>query len=213
MIDLGQAATGNWTKSNSARAGRGIYDPNLSAVVFKYSSITIESNCTVTIVNHPAQAPVVWLVADDIVVNGTIHASGRISLVSSGGMLFGEGAAVEASEFTASSESGPILNRGRLIANGGRISLCAAVVNQAGKIQPTLSATNWGSLSWRRVTISIWAPVPSSRRRAAARATVPAARSPSSPATLSRMRPGSTSMLPAGRTAATAARWRFPRGG
>jgi hypothetical protein len=77
VIDLSQAVTGNWTNNNTANVGKGIYDPNQWAVVFKYSSITIAPNATVTFLNHPTHAPVVWLVSSDATINGTISLDGQ----------------------------------------------------------------------------------------------------------------------------------------
>src|SRR5580698_11171328 len=61
VIDLSQAVYGVWSANNSAAAGQGIYDSSQWAVVFKYSSVTICSNATLTFANHPTHAPVVWL--------------------------------------------------------------------------------------------------------------------------------------------------------
>lgn len=77
VIDLSQAVTGNWNDNNGANAGLGIYDSNKWAVVFKYSSITIDSGATVTFKNHPSRAPVVWLVQGDAEINGTVNLSGE----------------------------------------------------------------------------------------------------------------------------------------
>ena len=63
-IDLSEAASGPgiaWD-TPSPVPGKGVYDPDQWAVVFKYSSVTINANRTVTFVNHPSNAPVVWLV-------------------------------------------------------------------------------------------------------------------------------------------------------
>ena len=77
VIDLSQAVTGNWTNNNTANAGKGIYDSNQWAVVFKYSSITIASNATVVFANHPTHAPVVWLVTNNATINGTVSLDGQ----------------------------------------------------------------------------------------------------------------------------------------
>jgi hypothetical protein len=77
VIDLSQAVTGNWDADNTANAGKGIYDPNKWAVVFKYSSVTINANCTNTFKNHPNRAPVVWLVSGDVTINGTVSLDGQ----------------------------------------------------------------------------------------------------------------------------------------
>ncbi|MDF7823005.1 hypothetical protein P4B35_03200 [Pontiellaceae bacterium B12227] len=82
-IDLSQAVPGNWDDDNSANAGSGIYDSNKWAVVFKYSSVTIDtpvfpvSENTLTFNNHPSRAPVVWLVSGDVAINGTVNLNGQ----------------------------------------------------------------------------------------------------------------------------------------
>lgn len=77
VIDLSQAVTGSWDADNSSNAGKGIYDPSKWAVVFKYSSVNIASNATVTFKNHPTHAPVVWLVSGDVSISGTLNLDGR----------------------------------------------------------------------------------------------------------------------------------------
>ncbi len=76
-IDLSLAVTGQWNDSNAANAGKGVYDPNQWAVVFKYSSVNVGPGATVTFKNHPSHAPVVWLVGGDIVISGTVSVDGR----------------------------------------------------------------------------------------------------------------------------------------
>lgn len=77
VVDLSQAVTGNWDADNSANAGKGIYDPNKWAVVFKYSSVSISNGATLTFLNHPAHAPVVWLVANTVANNGILNLNGE----------------------------------------------------------------------------------------------------------------------------------------
>ena len=77
VIDLRLAVTGVWDANNAANAGKGIYDPNKWAIVFKYSSVTIASNATVTFTNHPTHAPVVWLVNGEVTINGKLRLDGR----------------------------------------------------------------------------------------------------------------------------------------
>ena len=60
VIDLSNATTGIWNQDNSTNPGNGVYDGSKWAVVFKYSSVNIASNVTVTFLNHPSHAPVVW---------------------------------------------------------------------------------------------------------------------------------------------------------
>jgi len=76
VIDLSQAVTSNWDANNSANVGKGIYDSNKWAVVFKYSSVTIQGGATVTFKNHASRAPVVWLVQGDVTVNGMVSLDG-----------------------------------------------------------------------------------------------------------------------------------------
>ena len=75
-IDLGEALTGTWDDSNATNAGKGVYDSEKWAVVFKYSSVTIDSGCTLKFINHPSNPPVMWLVNGDVTINGTIDIGG-----------------------------------------------------------------------------------------------------------------------------------------
>ena len=77
VIDLSQAVTGTWSDDNTTNSGKGVYDPAKWAVVFKYQSVNIATNCTVTFANHPSHAPVVWLVQSNAVVNGTVSVNGH----------------------------------------------------------------------------------------------------------------------------------------
>ncbi|MBX7132019.1 MAG: hypothetical protein K1X67_04995 [Fimbriimonadaceae bacterium] len=68
-IDLGLATTAAWTVPGG---GNGVYDGAKWAVVFKYSSVTIDPGETVKFTNHPKNPPVVWLVQGDVTINGTL---------------------------------------------------------------------------------------------------------------------------------------------
>jgi len=81
-IDLSQADSGSWDDDNTANAGLGIYDSNKWAVVYKYSSVTIDSLATLTFSNHISRAPVVWLVDGDVTINGTVSLNGEGYLTS-----------------------------------------------------------------------------------------------------------------------------------
>jgi hypothetical protein len=76
VIDLSQAVTAAWDSDNSANAGKGVYDASKWAVVFKYTSVTISSNATVTFRNHASRAPVVWLVSGDVTIDGKLSLDG-----------------------------------------------------------------------------------------------------------------------------------------
>lgn len=77
VIDLSQAVTGTWDQDNTANVGKGVYDSAKWAVVFKYSSVTVNAGATVTFKNHPSRAPVVWLVNGDVTIAGTVSLNGQ----------------------------------------------------------------------------------------------------------------------------------------
>lgn len=70
-IDLGQAANAEWG-TTSPIPGKGVYDGEKWAVVFKYSEVNIPAGVTVTFKNHFPNAPVVWLVSGNVTINGTV---------------------------------------------------------------------------------------------------------------------------------------------
>lgn len=76
VINLSQAVTGSWDANNSANAGKGIFDPVKRAIVFKYSSVNIDLNRSLTFINHPTRAPVVWLVQGNVTIAGTLSLNG-----------------------------------------------------------------------------------------------------------------------------------------
>ncbi len=76
-IDLSQAVTGVWDSDNSANAGKGTYDPEKWAVVFKYNSVSVAAGAVVTFKNHPSRAPVVWLVNGNVEIGGTVNLDGQ----------------------------------------------------------------------------------------------------------------------------------------
>lgn len=77
QIDLGRAVPLPWDQPQPAPTiGRGVYDFEQWAVVFKYSSVRIRPNVVVTFKNHPSNAPVVWLVSGTVVIEGTINLNG-----------------------------------------------------------------------------------------------------------------------------------------
>ena len=84
-IDLAQARSGaavNWLTPSSdpdadGTGGAGVYDPEKWAVVYKYESVHIDRNSTVSFSNHSTRAPVVWLVRGDVVIDGWIDVRGK----------------------------------------------------------------------------------------------------------------------------------------
>ncbi|MDX2147559.1 MAG: hypothetical protein SFZ23_08560 [Planctomycetota bacterium] len=72
-VALGAAAVGSWQQAGD---GRGVYDQEKWAVIYKYTSVSIPANVTVRFANHPSGAPVVWLVSGDVTINGSIDLSG-----------------------------------------------------------------------------------------------------------------------------------------
>lgn len=86
-IDLALAPAGQWDDASSnsgTNTGRGIYDPEKWAVVFKYQSVHIEEGAKVRFDNHPSNPPVVWLVAGDVQIDGHLCLDGYSGLY--GGM-------------------------------------------------------------------------------------------------------------------------------
>jgi len=77
VIDLSEAVTGDWNTDNSKNAGKGIYDPQKWAVVFKYDSVAIDAGATLSFSNHPSRAPVVWLVNGNVTINGIVSLNGQ----------------------------------------------------------------------------------------------------------------------------------------
>ena len=74
-IDLTQAITGDWD-TPAVLPGKGVYDPEKWAVVFRYRSVSLNPGATLTFKNHPSRAPVVWLVQGNVTIRNTITISG-----------------------------------------------------------------------------------------------------------------------------------------
>lgn len=72
VVDLSLAPTATW---DTPGTGDGVYDPDLWAVVFKFTDIDIPAGVTVTFLNHPSGAPVVWLAQGDVTIAGTVSVS------------------------------------------------------------------------------------------------------------------------------------------
>ncbi len=76
VVDLSLAVDGNWDADNTADAGSGVYDSNKWAIVYKYSSVTIDHGATLSFENHASRAPVVWLVDGNVTIAGTLELNG-----------------------------------------------------------------------------------------------------------------------------------------
>src|SRR5207237_1013153 len=72
QIDLSQAATAPWDTPSPVQS-RGVYDPDKWAIVFKYTSVNIPTGVQVTFRKHPSRAPVIWLVAAGVIINGQVY--------------------------------------------------------------------------------------------------------------------------------------------
>lgn len=57
--------------------GKGVYDAEQWAVVFKYNSVTVPAGVTASFLNHRSFAPVVWLVDGSVTITGVVNISGK----------------------------------------------------------------------------------------------------------------------------------------
>lgn len=87
-IDLSLATTAS-LDTDSPVAGRGVYDAEKWAVVFKYTTIDIPAGVTVTFANHPSGAPVIWLASGDVTIDGIVLLRGPDG-VDSFPLVFGD---------------------------------------------------------------------------------------------------------------------------
>jgi hypothetical protein len=78
QIDLGTAKTATWDTPADYNL-QGVYDPEQWIVVYKFTSVNIPANVTVTFKNHPKNPPVVWLVQGDVTINGTVNLDGQLT--------------------------------------------------------------------------------------------------------------------------------------
>jgi len=76
VIDLSLASTASWD-TPSPDSGKGVYDADQWAVVFKYTTINVPAGVTVTFQNHPSGAPVVWLASGGVTISGTVSVAGE----------------------------------------------------------------------------------------------------------------------------------------
>ena len=78
-IDLSQAIAGDalFYSNSGGNVGKGVYDAARWVVVYKYSSVNVPVGITVTFLNHPSNAPVVWLVQGNVTIAGTVSVNGK----------------------------------------------------------------------------------------------------------------------------------------
>jgi hypothetical protein len=78
VLDLRLAVPAVWTNSNTGtNIGLGIYDSNVWAVVYKFTTISVSNGATLVFTNRPTHAPVVFLVSNDVIINGSISLDGQ----------------------------------------------------------------------------------------------------------------------------------------
>lgn len=76
VIDLSKAATATWD-TPSPVAGKGVYDPQKWAVVFKYDSVYVAPGVSVSFLNNSTNAPVVWLARYGVTIDGYLSLDGH----------------------------------------------------------------------------------------------------------------------------------------
>jgi len=122
-------------------AGRGVYDAEKWAVVFKYTTVDIPWPRTVTFRNHPSGAPVIWLASGNVTITGGIQLNGtqgqswgsdiRVAAPGgSGGFRGGFGGAVPATRFPSGGfgPGGPSIDMdGHGIGSGGSHATSGAI--------------------------------------------------------------------------------------
>lgn len=74
VIDLSLAVDGQWDDVNSSA---GIYDADRWAVIFNYTVVNVAAGATLSFINHPSKAPVVWLVGGDVTIDGNVVLDGQ----------------------------------------------------------------------------------------------------------------------------------------
>lgn len=74
VIDLSRALPGD--AITTPGQGTGVYDAARWVVAFKFTQVTIPAGVTVSFINHPKNAPVVFLVQGNVSIAGTLNLSG-----------------------------------------------------------------------------------------------------------------------------------------
>ncbi len=87
VVDLSQALPGDAITSSNAGPNIGIYDAARWVIVFKYTSVNVPAGTTVTFINHPSYAPVVWLVQGSVNIAGTVNLNGKVGATGTAGAI------------------------------------------------------------------------------------------------------------------------------
>lgn len=136
-IPLADAVTGNWRTTSGLRASDnravGVYDPEIWAVVFKFTSMHLVSDRFVKFTNHPSGAPVVFLVDGNVTLDG-----GNSMDVSGDSVTPGPGG------FYGGWAQGPFQSHGRGPGGGNWSSYDDADGAYAGTL-PSPGGTTYGS--------------------------------------------------------------------
>ncbi|MBS1705568.1 MAG: hypothetical protein JST40_06815 [Armatimonadetes bacterium] len=74
-FDLAQAVTAPWN-TPSPTPGKGVYDPLLWAVVYKFNSFNVTDDISIAFASHPSGCPVVILIKGNANINGGWNLNG-----------------------------------------------------------------------------------------------------------------------------------------
>lgn len=88
VLALSEASPANWDASSPV-PGKGVYDNNVFAVVYKYSTLNIPSSSSISYTNRSNTCPVVILVQGNATINGTLNLNSNGSQPGPGGFFGG----------------------------------------------------------------------------------------------------------------------------
>lgn len=145
VIDLGLAQDGVWDDPNHPSPGHGLYDPNQWAVVFRYSSVNIRSGKTVTFLNHPSGAPVVWLVSGSVTIAGTVSLNGTSSNTNGAPTTPGPGGFRGGQSYIATTPGGGGFGPGGGFYHNGSVHGSGGSYGAAGTIPGGAPAPTYGN--------------------------------------------------------------------
>lgn len=88
VLALSEASPANWD-AVSPVPGKGVYDNNVFAVVYKFSTLNIPLNASITFSNRANTCPVVIIVQGNATIDGTINLNSNGSQPGPGGFFGG----------------------------------------------------------------------------------------------------------------------------